>query len=360
MCTGFPPPEYKWLKNNVPITDYTAGQYYRIQNASRNDAGSYKCFAKNEAGVIFSEKTDVIVAYMGNFESVGEQVVSVGSGEAAILNLDRIDSVPKPSVSWQTEEGPLSYNIEYVTTLDNELVILSASKKDEKAYRARALNTQLGKDEESSFVKLIVTGDEYTDIPPEIVISPKPSKAIVGQQVLELQCIANARSLHDLETLWLKDDIPIESSGVRYSLNDPWNRTLALTSINMTHAGIYTCKVRLKSGGYDPVSKSCEVKVLEPPSFYQQLKPEMTGDFGSSLKLLCDVVGEPLPQISWYKNAVPIKPEDSYRYTINEDNSLVIKKLDLDDAAMFQCLAKNEAGEKSSYSWVKVKSESFE
>lgn len=294
---------------------------------------------------------------MGNFQSIREQVISVGSGEAAILNLDKIDSVPKPSVTWQSEEGTLSYNIQYAMTLDNELVILSASERDEKAYRARAFNTQLGKDELSSFVKLIVTGDDNTEIPPEIVVAPKSSRATVGQEILELQCIANARLLHELETLWFKDDFPIESSGIRYTFNDPWNRTLALTALNMTHAGTYSCKVRLKSGGYDSVTKSCEVKVQEPPSFYQPLKPEMTGDFGSSLKLLCEVVGEPVPQISWYKNANLLKPEDTNRYLINEDNSLVIKKLDLDDAAMFQCLAKNEAGEKSSYTWVKVKSE---
>lgn len=28
----------------------------------------------------------------------------------------------------------------------------------------------------------------------------------------------------------------------------------------------------------------------------------------------------------------------------------------MDDSAMFQCLASNEAGEKSSYTWLKVKS----
>lgn len=44
------------------------------------------------------------------------------------------------------------------------------------------------------------------------------------------------------------------------------------------------------------------------------------------------------------------------RYVVQEDNSLVIKKLSMDDSAMFQCLASNEAGEKTSYTWLKVKS----
>ena len=47
------------------------------------------------------------------------------------------------------------------------------------------------------------------------------------------------------------------------------------------------------------------------------------------------------------------------RYTVRDDNTLMIKKLTMDDSAMFQCLASNEAGEKSSYTWLKVKSKFF-
>jgi len=46
------------------------------------------------------------------------------------------------------------------------------------------------------------------------------------------------------------------------------------------------------------------------------------------------------------------------RYSLNTDNTLVIKKLILDDAAMFQCLAINEAGENSASTWLRVKSKS--
>lgn len=44
-----------------------------------------------------------------------------------------------------------------------------------------------------------------------------------------------------------------------------------------------------------------------------------------------------------------------FRYSLLEDNSLSIKKLTLKDSAMFQCLASNEAGERSAYTWLRVK-----
>lgn len=47
-----------------------------------------------------------------------------------------------------------------------------------------------------------------------------------------------------------------------------------------------------------------------------------------------------------------------HRYALKADNTLIIKKLTLDDEGMFQCLASNEVGEKSAYTWMRVKSKS--
>ena len=70
------------------------------------------------------------------------------------------------------------------------------------------------------------------------------------------------RPLHELEMLWLKDDILIENSGISYTFNDAWNRTLSLVSANLTHTGQYTCQVRLRSGGFPTVTASATVTVL--------------------------------------------------------------------------------------------------
>ena len=59
----------------------------------------------------------------------------------------------------------------------------------------------------------------------------------------KLQCIANGTPLYQLETVWRKDGVPIEATGVPHQLNDLWNRTLSLVSIGEQHAGVYTCEV---------------------------------------------------------------------------------------------------------------------
>ncbi|XP_032581355.1 protein sidekick isoform X1 [Drosophila sechellia] len=353
---GYPQPTYRWLKDGVPVGDFSSSQFYRFHSTRREDAGSYQCIARNDAGSIFSEKSDVVVAYMGIFENTTEGRLTVVSGHPAIFDMPPIESVPVPSVMWQSEDGPLNYDIKYAFTHANQLIILSADENDRKGYRAKAINTQLGKEESSAFVHLNVSGDPYIEVAPEIIVRPQDVKVKVGTGVVELQCIANARPLHELETLWLKDGLAVETAGVRHTLNDPWNRTLALLQANSSHSGEYTCQVRLRSGGYPAVSASARLQILEPPLFFTPMRAETFGEFGGQVQLTCDVVGEPTPQVKWFRNAESVDAHiESGRYTLNTDNTLVIKKLILDDAAMFQCLAINEAGENSASTWLRVK-----
>ncbi|XP_059222213.1 protein sidekick isoform X2 [Stomoxys calcitrans] len=351
---GYPQPTYRWIKNGIPMGDYSSSQYMRILNTQRDDAGSYKCIAKNEAGSIFSESIDVVVAYMGTFSNITEGRLHVISGHPAILDLPPIESVPVPSVMWQTVDGPLNYDIKYAYSKDNQLIILSADEVDRQSYRARAINTQLGKEENSAFIHLNVSGDPYIEVAPEIIVHPQDMKLKRGEQVAELQCIANARPLHELETLWFKDGIPLENAEIAHTLNDPWNRSLALLSVNLTHSGEYACQVRLRSGGHKTLTSKAKIEILEPPSFFTPMRQETFGELGILVTLPCDVVGDPQPTVSWFKNAEPIDLKNE-KYSLSEDNALHIKKLELADSAMYQCLAVNEAGEKSAYTWLRVK-----
>ena len=84
--------------------------------------------------------------------------------------------------------------------------------------RVRATNTQLGQEETSEYVYLEVVGSGSNDVPPEIIIAPPEDGVtmIKNTAVTELQCIANAKPLHELETVWLKDgdSIEVEIQGI--------------------------------------------------------------------------------------------------------------------------------------------------
>ena len=131
--------------------------------------------------------------------------------------------------------------------------------------RVRATNTQLGQEENSNYIQLNIDTDQTTDVPPTIVVPPQDVVVVRQSPVTELQCIANARPLYELEMIWLKDGKLIEESGVPYSFNDLWNRTLSLLSVDFVHQGTYTCAVRMRTGG--PVLReSAKVRVIGEPA----------------------------------------------------------------------------------------------
>ncbi|XP_014300001.2 protein sidekick isoform X2 [Microplitis demolitor] len=355
QARGYPPPKYRWFKDGVALSnEFTSESFWRIQNANKKDAGVYYCVASNEVGSIFSERVTFSVAYMGVFKDQTEKVISVGYGEAAILELPPIESHPTPDVTWSTPDGPVPYGINYATS-QRRLLILNAGDNDEDLYRARAMNTQIGKEEYSPYFKLEVIGDPNVEVAPSIIIAPNDTQIAKDQPVTYLDCIANARSLHELRVLWTKDGVPIENAHISYSFNDLWNRTLELISANLTYTGVYTCHVTLRSGGYPMINASARVDVFEKPTFVNELKRETHGDYGSTVLIPCEVVGVPMPKISWYHNAEPVDSFLGTKFDIKEDGTLVIKRLTMSYAGMFQCLASNDAGESSSYTWLKVK-----
>ena len=113
----------------------------------------------------------------------------------------------------------------------------------------------------------------------------------------------------------------------------------------------------MKTGGYNFQSSIATLTVLEPPYFKTSTQLEFTAEYSARMEIPCDVSGFPDPYVSWFRNAEAIDLSQSV-YVKRSDNSLVIEKISLDDSGVFQCLASNEAGERSSYAWVRVKSKS--
>ncbi|BES97569.1 Immunoglobulin V-set domain [Nesidiocoris tenuis] len=357
QALGYPQPQYKWFKDGVELSDFTTENFFRIVNTRREDGGTYVCMAKNDVGAILSKKIDITVAYMGVFEDLVEKTVTVDAGEAAIIDLPKIDSHPAPLVQWQVDDGSNLYAREFALSPTNQLIILSANPSHQKAYRAHATNTQLGKEENSGYIRLRVVDDgTNSDIAPQLIIAPQDVHIVKGQPETKLHCIVNARPLHELETLWYKDGILIENVGVAYTFNDPWNRTLSLVSANLTHTGQYTCQASLRSAGYPAVKATANVAVSEVPSFVGNMRPETLAEYGSTVVLPCEAIGVPAPNITWLCNGYNVMTlPQSEKYRIEEDGSLVIKKLKVEDTGMLQCVASNEAGSESVATWLKVK-----
>lgn len=72
---------------------------------------------------------------MTPFSDQSETAMTIQAGEAAVLEVQALESQPKPAVTWEAEDGSPLYGHKYAIGPDNQLVVLSVSESDAKLYR---------------------------------------------------------------------------------------------------------------------------------------------------------------------------------------------------------------------------------
>lgn len=72
---------------------------------------------------------------MSPFNEQAETSLTIQTGDSAVLEVQALESQPKPAVTWEAEDGSPLYGHKYAIGPDNQLVILSVSESDQKLYR---------------------------------------------------------------------------------------------------------------------------------------------------------------------------------------------------------------------------------
>lgn len=72
---------------------------------------------------------------------------------------------------------------------------------------------------------------------------------------------------------------------------------------------------------------------------------------------ICTCVGVPQPRIEWYKDAVPLSKLANSRYKVTAANGLTVRRVQPGDGGIFQCFARNAAGETQAHAQLLVSSE---
>lgn len=71
----------------------------------------------------------------------------------------------------------------------------------------------------------------------------------------------------------------------------------------------------------------------------------------------CTCVGVPPPRIEWFKDAVPLSKVANTRYKVTTATGLTVRRAQPGDGGIFQCVARNAAGETQAYTHLLVSSE---
>ena len=118
--------------------------------------------------------------------------------------------------------------------------------------------------------------------------------------------------------------------------------------------------------GGPTLSKDATIIITEKPHFKKTMDISTLGEFGKAITVPCDVHGVPTPNVTWYRNGIPLSETPNLRFEVIKKesdergslNSLHINFLRQEDSGMFQCLADNEAGDIVGYTWLRVKTSS--
>ncbi|XP_014742935.1 PREDICTED: protein sidekick-2 [Sturnus vulgaris] len=351
MAEGSWPLEFKWLHNSQELTKFSLEYRYMITSLDRTHAGFYRCIVRNRMGALLQRQTEVQVAYMGSFED-SETQQSVSHGEAAVIRAPRIASFPQPQVTWFRDGRKISPSSRIAITLENTLVILSTVAPDAGRYYVQAVNDKNGDNKTSQPITLTVAnvGGPADPIAPTIIVPPRNTSVVAGTSEVTMECVANARPLIKLHIIWKKDGTPV-SSGI-----SDYSRRLTILHPTLSDSGFYECEAVLRSSSVPAVTAGAYLSVLEPPQFVREPERHITAEMEKVVAIPCQAKGVPPPEMAWYKDAALLQLEKLSRFQLLEDGSLQISGLLPDDTGMFQCFARNAAGEVQTTTYLAVTS----
>uniref|UniRef100_H3CYJ4 Sidekick cell adhesion molecule 2 n=1 Tax=Tetraodon nigroviridis TaxID=99883 RepID=H3CYJ4_TETNG len=355
MAEGSWPLEFKWLYNGSELTRFSLEYRYLIPSLDRAHAGQYRCIVRNRVGAIMQVTTEVQVAYMGGFVE-GERSQTVSQGEGALIKAPQIHSFPRPQITWFRDGRKIPSSSRIAITLDNTLVILSTVAPDAGRYYAQAVNDKNGENKTSQPVTLTVeivdVGGPADPIAPAIIIPPKNTSVTMGRNEAIMECVANARPLVKMSITWRKDGAVV-STGIR-----DFGRRLVISLPTVSDSGYYECEASLRSSSIPSISAGAFLHVLETeyPLFVKEPPSHISAEMEKVVDIPCQARGTPQPDIVWYKDAAPISPVKIPRYRVLVGGSLQINGLLPDDTGMFQCFARNLAGEIQTNTYLAVTS----
>uniref|UniRef100_A0A8C9XQA9 Sidekick cell adhesion molecule 1 n=1 Tax=Sander lucioperca TaxID=283035 RepID=A0A8C9XQA9_SANLU len=341
LAGGSWPLQYRWTLNNSNITDWTPQYRLSVQSLKRTNAGLYQCMVRNRMGAVIHRSTEMQVAFIGNF-SAEEQRKTVTQGRAAIISQPPLASFPRPLVTWYKDGHKIIPNNQITITLDNQLVVLATTAADAGRYHVEAVNEMTGENVTSPAVYLSISDPESELVAPAIVIGPKDTTVVAGSEAT-LECIANARPIDSLVVSWKRDGRHL-ASGRRLTLPAP-------TSLD---TGLYVCEALLSNSTAKPVEARAHLTVTEPPSLTAKPKRKIHADLDRNVDIPCLATGVPQPRIEWYKDAVPLSILANPRYKVSAGTGLTVRRVQPGDGGIFQCFARNAAGETQAHTQLLV------
>ncbi|KAK1155520.1 hemicentin-1-like [Acipenser oxyrinchus oxyrinchus] len=327
LLDGNPPPKRHWTHNGQPVSVSSRvslqsdGSLY-IAKVSQEDAGIFVCRAVNLAGSANVSITVSIPA--APTISSGPSHYITNEGVAVTLSCDSTGE-PKPTTVWSKgREAIPRHSSRYRADASGSLMIPSPGAEDSGVYVCTATNPAGYASREvqlSVNTKPRIGGGRNLTEPIRI-------SAVVGSEVT-LPCEVQGSPTPSVT--WSRDGYPVPPITARFTVLS--SGSLRVSDSRVTDSAEYKCSA-VNPAGKTSLTYTLHVQV--PPRI-QPVPRLLKAVIGQELTLPCEAYGEPAPQISWFRNGVPV----------GEGGSLIIRAVAHSSAGEYRCVALNSAGQEA-------------
>ncbi|XP_017007739.2 uncharacterized protein plum [Drosophila takahashii] len=345
-----------WYRNDEVVgqTSFRKNDFFIYENGTlrlptnERASGEYYCRIDwDESGVI-SERITVEYPVLKRLFPGQQQTANISAIENKPLVLTcPFLSVPAARFSWYFGNDSLTNDNSALILSNGTLILRHLRPEQAGKYKCVAQNTFASKTHRQFIWQLRV--DEAKDAAPYYTQKNEagiPTETAVSEAQL-LPAFQNATVYVPaggsllLQCHAVADFVPIE-----WYLHAPNNKMLRLSNNSVAysitnasssrHEGRYSCRTPLET-------QSFQVIVTTPPRIVSRLPVEVVY-IGLSRTLTCGAEGHPEPSITWYHNGVQLN--SSYTRYIS-GNELHVHSFDSKEEGIYQCVARNVAGEDS-------------
>ncbi|KAG7155332.1 Muscle M-line assembly protein unc-89-like 2, partial [Homarus americanus] len=400
---GMPMPEVEWLKDNMSITanpDYKTSYEEeaepvevlappsftkRLVDSTAQEGATYQLEATVEGhplpvvswakdGNCIDESPDYVITF-NNAVEVSERPkftmplsnVMARAGQKFKLEC-HVTGLPSPTVTWFHNSKPVKETPDCRIAFDGRvatLVMSEAFPKNAGTYTVVAKNSA-GEGQCSANVSVkgrIPTETSDSEVTSDIDVEPvKPSVQLPlkDTNVMEgksarLDCVIVGQP--EPEVIWYHDDKPVKESSDFKLLFHGDRCSLIIQEAFLEDAGIYRV-VAMNSAGeastacflnVEPVPELTPPPAPEPPAVAPRFSLLLADNHvteGNPVTLRATVTGQPKPTIAWFREGMPLIPDNELQIHESSDGSVsaTIHAATLDHTGQYEIVASNTAG----------------